>query len=297
MTDDAFAVLLTDEAGVFIRAAIRAALDEDGPDLTSQALFAPDETLDAVIVAKQDGTLAGLGLIELTLMELAPGGGWRVALHAVDGQRIIDGSMVAELHGPAVTLLRAERVALNLICHLSGVATLTAAFAARLQDSPTQLLDTRKTLPGLRHLQKYAVRMGGGMNHRFGLGDMLMLKDNHIDRAGSITGAVEALRVVYSPCPPIEVECRNLDDVREAAGSRVERIMLDNMDHATMRRALELIPEGIESEISGGVTLETIAEIGRIGADFVSVGALTHSAPALDLSMRINDPHGPERSL
>ena len=115
MTDDAFAVLLTGEAGVFIRAAIRAALDEDGPDLTSQALFAPDETLDAVIVAKQDGTLAGLGLIELTLMELAPGGSWRVALHAVDGQRIIDGSMVAELHGPAVTLLRAERVALNLI--------------------------------------------------------------------------------------------------------------------------------------------------------------------------------------
>jgi len=166
------------------------------------------------------------------------------------------------------------------------VATATASYAQKLSGTRTRLLDTRKTLPGLRYPEKYAVRVGGGCNHRMNLSEMLMLKDNHIDRAGSITQAVGLLRVAYDRCPPIEVECRTLAEVREAAGLGVERIMLDNMDLKTMAEALRMVPPTTETEVSGGVNMESIESIARLGPDFISVGALTHSAPALDLSMR-----------
>lgn len=269
---------------------LRAALDEDGPDLTSLAVFDPEAPARAEIVAKQDAVAAGLPIGPLVLDAVEPGAGAGMRLLTEDGQAVHPGQVVAELHGPARTLLRAERVILNFLTHLSGIATLTRTYVDALRASRTTLLDTRKTLPGLRHAQKYAVLMGGGKNHRLSLSDMLMLKDNHIDQAGGITPAVTRLRAAYSPCPPIEVECRTLGEVREAASLRVTRIMLDNMAPEALARALALVPEGIETEVSGGVSLETLAAIAQAGPDFVSVGRLTHSAPAADFSMRIHLP-------
>jgi nicotinate-nucleotide pyrophosphorylase (carboxylating) len=275
----------------FVRAAIRAGLDEDGPDLTSQALFSPGDRLTAQIVAKAHGVVAGLVLAEKVLAEVEPDGDWQVELLHQDGDRVTPGALLARIEGKALTLLAVERPFLNLLGHMSGIASLTRRYADELQNTRTTLLDTRKTLPGLRHLEKYAVCMGGGANHRMNLHDMLMLKDNHIDRAGSITKAVTAVQTAYNPCPPLVVECRTLEHVDEAVGlgraMGVTRLLLDNMDLTILEAALARITEDIESEASGGVTLETIAAIARLGPDFVPVGALTHSAPALDVSMRL----------
>lgn len=284
--DDFFA----GRAREFLHAAICAALDEDGQDLTSQAVFSPTDRMRAHIVAKAPGMVAGLPIIALVLAQLDSTGDWTLTLPVRDGQSVTPGTVLAQLEGPARLILGAERVALNFLGHLSGIATLTAAFVQRLGDSHTRLLDTRKTLPGLRHAEKYAVRMGGGHNHRMDLAEMLMLKDNHIDRAGSITAAVEAVRRAYAPCPPLVVECRTLDDVTEACGLLVDRVLLDNMDLPMLQAALRLVPPQVESEVSGGVNLETVAAIGAIpprGPDFVSAGALTHSAKTLDVSLRV----------
>ena len=286
MTSHTFSSFFQGKALEHLHMALDRALVEDGPDLTSQALFHETDMLNAEIVAKQEAVLAGLPLAGMTCRRLAPDADWSVTQHFQDGERAQPGDVLVSLRGPVALLLKAERVMLNFMTHLSGIATLTATYVQALEGSRTQLLDTRKTLPGLRYPDKYAVLMGGGRNHRFDLADMLMLKDNHIDRAGSITRAVQALRDTYAPCPPMEVECRTLDDVREAAACKVERIMLDNMDHAAMAQALALIPQGIESEVSGGVDLEALAAIGRLGPDFVSVGRITHSAPSVDMSMR-----------
>ena len=273
--------------------AIKDSLDEDGPDLTSNAVFAPDGTLNAVIVAKQDTLIAGLPIAPLVLEECArlEPGSWSLENHVDEGAFLAAGTRVASITGGARIILRAERVILNFICHLSGIANLVRAHVDALQGTKTRLLDTRKTLPGLRYPEKYAVLAGGGVNHRKTLAELLMLKDNHIDAAGGITPAVAALRAAYDPAPPIEVECRTLKEVAEAVLCDVTRIMLDNMDFQSMRQALDLIPPGIEVEISGGVTLETIAELARVNLnrppDFISVGRLTHSAPAADFSMRI----------
>ena len=273
-----------------LTALVDRALDEDGPDLTSMAVFAPEDAGRAQLVAKQEAVMAGLPLTALVLERAQArgevSGPARARLLAADGDAVTPGTVVAEMEGPVRTLLLAERTALNLLCHLSGVATLTAAHVRRLRGSHTRLLDTRKTLPGLRRLEKYAVRVGGGHNHRMDLAEMCMLKDNHIDRAGGIAPAVAAVRALPGH-PPIEVECRTLDEVRQAVALDVSRIMLDNMDQATMARALVLVPRGMETEISGNVSLETIGELGRLGADYVSVGRVTHSAPAADVSMRV----------
>ena len=183
--------------------------------------------------------------------------------------------MVAALQGPTVHLLKAERVILNFLCHLSGIANLTDRYVQELQGTKTQLLDTRKTLPGLRFPEKYAVLAGGGKNHRLTLSDMLMLKDNHIEQAGSITKAVEALLGAYSPCPPIEVECRTIEEVEEAVQCEIQRIMLDNMDTETAKTALGIIPDTIETEISGNISMENIREVAKLAPAFVSVGKLT----------------------
>ncbi len=275
----------------FLTRAIRTALEEDGPDLTSEALFAAHEQLEAYIVAKETIVVAGLPIVEMVLQECIsmtdPAATYTASYNVSEGDTVKKGSTLFTLKGSAVLLLKSERIILNFMTHLSGIASLTSRYVRALEGTRTQLLDTRKTLPGLRYPEKYAVLVGGGKNHRMHLGDMLMLKDNHIDRSGSITKAVESLRAAYSPCPPIEVECRTLDDVREAVACKVERIMLDNMTPETMNEALTLIPRAIESEASGGVNLETIHAIGLIGPDFVSVGRLTHSAPNADLSMRL----------
>lgn len=290
MPNTTFYTIFTDAELAALRGLLQTALNEDGPDLTSNAVFGPQERLTAVIVAKQQGVVAGLPLAELVLELVDQDGAWSVDHHVRDGQQVEPGTALLTLNGPARTLLRAERIILNFVGHLSGVATLTAAFVQRMGNTRTTLLDTRKTLPGLRRLQKYAVTTGGGQNHRMNLAELLMLKDTHLDRAGSMQQAVQALRNAYSPCPPIEVECRTLDEVRTAVGLAVSRIMLDNMDMPTMSKALELIPDSIETEISGGVNLHTAGELAALGADYISAGALTHSAPALDVSMRIAIP-------
>ena len=267
------------------------ALEEDGRDLTSEALFPPASVLHASIVAKEDTLVAGLPLIAVVLerMGCAEAG---ITLLAADGDAVTFGNEVARIHGPAPILLKAERVIMNFICHLSGVANATRRFVQAVEGTGVRVLDTRKTTPGQRYLEKYAVRMGGGHNHRANLEEMLMLKDNHIDQAGSITEAVTRVRAAYAPCPPLEVECRTLADVREAVALAPERIMLDNMPPETAAQALKLIPPQIESEISGNVTLETIGRLAELRPTCISAGALTHSAPVADFSMRLTQTRG-----
>ncbi|GAB7022865.1 carboxylating nicotinate-nucleotide diphosphorylase [Salidesulfovibrio brasiliensis] len=272
------------EARMFLITAIKVALTEDGADLTSSALFNESDQAHAQIVAKQDTIVAGVPIIPLVL-EMA-GGNCNSVLNVDDGDRISEGTLVAAIQGPAPTVLKAERVILNFLSHLSGIAEQTSKYVKALDDCETYLLDTRKTVPGLRYPEKYAVRVGGGQNHRMNLSDMLMLKDNHIEQAGSIGEAVRTLRSTHDPCPPVEVECRTLDEVREAVDAQVERIMFDNMKPEQITEALELVPDSIETEISGGITLENIGTYGKLGADFISVGRLTNSAPASDFSMQ-----------
>ena len=284
------AAAFSDTACEFAAKLICMALEEDGPDLTSLGVFSPEEESRAYIVAKQRTLVVGLPLISLVFSIIGmPPDAWRAEVK--EGSLVESGTVVARLHGHTIQLLKAERVILNLMAHMSGVANLTRAYVERLEGTGVRLLDTRKTLPGHRYLEKYAVRMAGGCNHRMNLADMLMIKDNHIDAAGSMAKAVEALRKRYQPCPPIEVECRNKAEVLEAVACGPERIMLDNMDCSMLAETLPLIPRNIEAEISGGVTLDTIRELAtayrRRPADFISVGRITHSAPSADFSMKM----------
>jgi nicotinate-nucleotide pyrophosphorylase (carboxylating) len=289
-----FESFFSGDAGIHLMRAIRDSLAEDGPDLTSNAVFSPKDILHADIVAKQDSLLAGLPVVPLVLEESArlEPGEWSCVFPVKEGELLRAGASAAFLTGSARIVLRAERVILNFICRLSGIANLTRSYVDALAGSGVRLLDTRKTLPGLRSPEKYAVLVGGGYNHRKNLGELLMLKDNHIDAAGGITAAVAALRTAYSPTPPVEVECRTLEEVAEAVACKVSRVMFDNMSPGMIRQALALTPASIEVEISGGVTLENIAELARLSAgrkaDFISVGRLTHSAAAADFSMRIS---------
>lgn len=273
--------------------AVDLALDEDGRDLATRAIFPPSARLTGQITAKAGFLLAGLPMAAVVLERLtvlspederAP---WKVIPLAAEGERLERGRPVCRIESSAWTLLKAERVILNFMARMSGVATATAACVAALKESRTRLLDTRKTLPGLRWPDKYAVRVGGGFNHRMDLEEMLMLKDNHVDACGDVQGAVRLLRERLAPCPPIEVECRTLAEVDVAVAAGVNRIMLDNMDVETMRLALARVPKPIETEISGNVTLERLPELGRLGADYVSMGAITHSAPAADMSLKV----------
>lgn len=263
------------------------ALEEDGQDLTSCALFRSDSLLAASIVAKEDTLVAGLPLIAIVLERLGVGAACSVTLLAHDGEHVSTGRTVARILGPAPALLKAERVIMNFICRLSGISNATQRFVQAVAGTGVRVLDTRKTTPGLRYVEKYAVRMGGGYNHRANLEEMLMLKDNHIDQAGGITPAVQALRATYTPCPPLEIECRTLDHVREAVSLKPERIMLDNMPPAIAAQALALVPAEIETEISGNVTLDTIADLARLQPTYISTGAITHSAVVADFSMRL----------
>ncbi len=285
MSDSLFERFFQNEARLFLLAALRVALSEDGQDLTSQGVFAPGDRAQGHILAKEPAVVAGLPIADLVL-EFC-GGDHQIMFNVDDGERVSAGAVLAVIEAPAPRLLQAERVILNFLCHLSGVATLTARYVEALAGTRTRLLDTRKTLPGLRYPEKYAVLAGGGLNHRKNLSEMLLVKNNHIDRAGGIAPAVARLRAAYAPCPPLEVECRSLDEVRQAVDCSVDRIMFDNMDPDGIRAALALVPDGIETEVSGNVTLENVAEIGRLGADYVSVGRLTHSARSVDMSLRL----------
>ncbi len=297
MNDPRFEAFFTGPAREYLIRAIDLALEEDGPDLTSQAVFAPDDRLAARIVAKEDTLVAGLPILPLVLERMGDAARCEVAFFAADGDAVPDRTVVAAITGPAVTLLKAERVMLNFLCHLSGIANRVRQATAALGGGRTRLLDTRKTLPGLRYPEKYAVLVGGGVNHRKNLAEMLMFKDNHIDRAGGIPQAMAALRKAYQgkmdKMPPVEIECRTLEEVGQAVAERPARIMLDNMDMETMRKALSMVPQGIETEVSGGVDLAALASIATLGADFVSVGRITHSAPSADFSMLLKETTAP----
>jgi nicotinate-nucleotide pyrophosphorylase (carboxylating) len=265
---------------------IEKALAEDlGPgDVTSEATIPADSLSTAVVLAKQDLVLAGIDIAAEVFRHLDPD--VRFTPIAKDGDMIHAGTELARLSGNTRALLAGERVALNLLQHLSGIATLTAQYVEKLRGLKAEVLDTRKTLPGLRQLEKNAVRIGGGKNHRMGLYDMVLIKDNHIKAAGGITKAVASARTKTGNLR-IEVETKTLDEVREAVAAKPDIIMLDNMPIDVMREAVRMIGGRALVEASGNVTLETVRHIAESGVDFVSSGSLTHSAPAADISMKI----------
>ncbi len=263
------------------------ALEEDlGPrDVTSEATIHPESVSIAVMLAKQNLILAGLGVARAVFYHLDPN--IQFTTDVKDGDTMNAGTEIAKLSGNTQALLAGERVALNLLQHLSGIATLTATYVERVKGLKVEVLDTRKTLPGLRQLEKYAVRVGGGKNHRFGLYDGVLIKDNHIKASGSITKAVESTRRLAHHLLKIEVETKTLDDVREAIAAQADIVMLDNMSIDMMYKAVRLIAGKAFIEASGNITLETIRAVAETGVDFISSGSLTHSAPAADISMKI----------
>ena len=254
-------------------------------DVASDYLIPEDQRDDAYFVAKADGVLCGLSVAMRVFALLDDT--FEAKLYKHDGDKIQKGDLIAEFSGKTVLLLKGERTALNLLQHMSGIATATAAAVELVKGTNAQITDTRKTLPGLRALQKYAVTCGGGKNHRFNLSDGAMLKDNHIDAGGGITNAVNALRGKLGHMVKIEVETRDLAEVREALAAGADIIMLDNMSNEMMREAVKIIDGRAKTEASGGITLETIAEVAKTGVDIISLGALTHSVKAFDISMKM----------
>jgi nicotinate-nucleotide pyrophosphorylase (carboxylating) len=266
----------------------RALLEDLGPgDVTAEAVVPEDVTGRAVITRKEPGVLFGLDVAAEVFRQAGAG-----ELESLADQGEWSDSVPAEVaraEGPARALLAAERTALNLLCHLSGVATLTARFVREVDGTGARILDTRKTTPGLRALEKAAVAAGGGTNHRMGLYDAILIKENHAALAGGVGEAVRKAREA-KPDLSVEVECRSLEEVREGAAAGADRLLLDNMDPDQLREAVAAAREGgggPELEASGGVTLENVGEVAATGVEFISVGALTHSAPALDLSMTV----------
>ncbi len=266
----------------------RALLEDLGPgDVTAEAVVPEDARGRATITQKAPGVVFGLDVAAEVFRQAGAG---ELEALAVEGEWRDDiPAEVALVEGPARGLLAAERTALNFLCHLSGVATLTARFVKEIEGTGARILDTRKTTPGLRALEKAAVAAGGGTNHRMGLHDAILIKENHAALAGGVGEAVRRARE-GRPDLPVEVECRDLDEVREGAEAGANRLLIDNMSPAELREAVAAARSsnpGPELEASGGIALDNVAEIAGTGVDFVSVGALTHSAPALDLSMTL----------
>ncbi|HTA55368.1 MAG TPA: carboxylating nicotinate-nucleotide diphosphorylase [Candidatus Acidoferrales bacterium] len=267
---------------------VRRALVEDlgrGGDLTTDAIVEADRTATARIVARRGGVVAGLTLGSLAFSLLDD----RVVVDARidDGDRIEPGAVVAELFGPARAILTGERTALNLLAPLSGIATATRSLVDLVATTHVKIADTRKTTPGLRALERYAVACGGGTNHRFGLDDGVLIKDNHLIVAGSIHAAVAAARAAVGHMVKIEVEVDTLEQLREALDEPIDAVLLDNMTVPELTQAVRIVGRRVITEASGGVTPENILEVARSGVDVISVGWLTHSAPALDLSLEI----------
>ena len=265
------------------RSIIRALEEDIGPgDVTTDTIVPADASLRGRIIAKQDGVVAGLEIARQVMLALSQQ--INFVAEVEDGSKVTRGIVLANLEGSARALLTGERTALNFLGRMSGIATLTRKFVDAVSGTKAVILDTRKTAPGLRITDKLAVRLGGGQNHRTGLFDMILIKDNHIDFAGSITAAVQRVRAAGTTLE-IEVETRSLDNVREALGLGVERILLDNMSIATMREAVAICDGRAKLEASGNVTLDTVLEVARTGVDFISVGALTHSPQVFDVSL------------
>ena len=272
----------------YVEDVIKGALKEDINylDVTTDYLIDENATTTARFVAKSDGVLCGLE-IALTVFKMLDD---TITFEILkkDGDKLNKGDIICRMSGNTRALLKGERTALNLIQHMSGIATATNKCVELVKGTNASVVDTRKTLPGLRALQKYAVTCGGGKNHRYNLSDAAMLKDNHIDAYGSITNAVNALRQKAGHMLKIEVETRSLDDLREALAVGADVIMLDNMDCPTMAEAVKINAGRAKLEASGNITLDNIAEVAKTGVDIISLGALTHSVKAFDISMRID---------
>jgi len=265
---------------------VRVALAEDGDvDVTSEPIFSQERESAADFTARAAGVVAGI-LPALVVFEAL---GVRVVESPVlDGDSVTPGQVILTVEGPTRRVLRAERIALNLLTHLSGIATATSRWVEAIAGTKTRVRDTRKTLPGLRSLQKYAVRCGGGVNHRMGLSDAALIKDNHVAAAGSVTKAYQAVRAAY-PDLHIQVECDTLEQVEEALAAGAESILLDNMPPETMARAVHLTGGRAELEASGGLTVDRARDVAVTGVDYLAVGALTHSASVLDIGLDFHE--------
>lgn len=286
----------TPDSRRLIKMALAEDLDRAG-DVSSRALFGPANRSVFRLLAKDSGVLCGLDLFRAVFDQVDRR--LTVTSDFQDGARLEPGQVVARVSGPTASILTGERTALNFLCHLSGIATKTSAFVAALQSAAADLaakgrppaalpliLDTRKTLPGWRRLQKYAIRCGGGQNHRLGLFDMIMLKDNHIDAAGGIAPAVAKARQRWGRRFRIEVETRSLAEVEQALSAGADRIMLDNMDDATMRAAVKLVAGRAETEASGNMTVQRLCALADSGLSYISFGELTHSVTVFDFSLK-----------
>lgn len=262
---------------------IRAAIQEDMPtgDLTTESLALVPRPGRARLIAKQDLVLSGAPAFEQTMLMLEPHA--KIKWHFEEGHQILNRQIICTLQGDLIQILKAERIALNFLMHLSGIATLTHKFVRAIEGTSTRILDTRKTTPGYRDLEKRAVVHGGGVNHRHNLSSAILIKDNHISVMGGIKNAVERTRE-HTPSL-IEVEASTLEQVKECVELGVSRILLDNMNDEKLSQALALIPDGIETEASGNMSLERVGRVASLGVDFISVGALTHSAPSSDVSL------------
>lgn len=266
---------------------IKTALLEDinYVDITTDYLIPEDQENEAKFLAKADGVLCGIEVALRVFTLIQPDFQYEVFIH--DGEEVKKGDIIAKIKGKARTILKGERTALNLLQHMSGISSMTNRIVKIVEGTNASIADTRKTLPGMRPLQKYAVTVGGGKNHRFNLSDAAMLKDNHVDAGGGITAAVTKLRTKLGHMAKVELEVRTLDELREALSVDVDVIMLDNMDNDTMREAVKIADGKALLEASGGITEETIRGVAETGVDIISIGALTHSVKAFDISLKI----------
>jgi len=268
---------------------IEAALKEDMPagDITSENIIPAHSISRAFIVAKEEGVLAGIYVAERVFKKIDQNVNFEI--HRKDGQKMSRGDKIAALKASSISLLKGERTALNFLQRMSGIATITNKFVKALEGQKTKVLDTRKTTPGLRDLEKYAVRMGGGTNHRFSLSDMVMIKDNHIKIVGSISDAVLLARKKIKPNIRIEVETTNMEEAEEALRSGVDVVMLDNMSLDRMTEVVKMLNGKVLVEVSGNINLTRALKIAELRVDYISVGALTHSYKSLDISMEFID--------
>jgi nicotinate-nucleotide pyrophosphorylase (carboxylating) len=272
---------------LYLRALIKQFLAEDigSGDITSEPIFAADQLGKAVFIAKENFIACG---IETVAPEVFRCQNESIVCNGInDGSEVKSGDQIFTAEGPVLDLLKAERVALNLVQRLSGISTITKKYSQNIKDLKAIVTDTRKTTPGLRNLEKYAVRIGGGHNHRMSLADGILIKDNHIEACGSISEAVKKVRAQAPHTLKVEVETENLDQVKECLDCGVDIIMLDNMSTELMSEAVKLVNDKALLEASGGVNLDNIRSIAETGVDIISVGALTHSAPSCDISMRM----------